>query len=467
MSSWWQRRSLRLRLTLWYAAAAAVTSLALAVFVYELVEHRLSAELDRQLRIDFDILEAQLESDAAGRVRWLVQGAHGDEGYARLAAWFEVWSEDKQLVLQRWPVPATQSSRLPAPAGAGLRFDTVVLAGALSVRVMERPARIHERGVVVRVLRDESDMRRTLQEVLAGFALSLPLAIFLSALGGFVVAGRSLAPVGAMAERARAITSESLDQRLPNPNEHDELGQLATVFNQTLQRLQGSFDALKRFTADASHELRTPLTALRTVGEVGLREGHDPAVLRETIASMLEDAQGLNDLIEALLALARIESGTLPRRRSPVRLAELMEEVCENLGILATENNQILELAVTPDLSATTDRLLLRQTLMNVLHNAIRYSPANSRIEMRAFRRNDSAVIEIADQGPGIAPEFHQKIFERFFRIDKGRARESGGTGLGLAIAKLSVEHLGGSITVESELGRGSVFRVVLPSGPL
>lgn len=300
MSSWWMRRSLTVRLTLWYAA---VTSVVLAVFafvVYETVGHRLAADLDRQLRIDFDLIEPQLDTDASGRIHWLVQGAHGDEGFARLVAWFEVWSEDKQLLLHNWPVPETDiTNSHRAPLGSSLRFDSVELEDGLYVRLMERPARVRERGVVVRVLRDEFDMRRTLRQVVEVFVLAAPLAVLLASFGGYLVARRSLAPVAAMAEQARKISSESLGDRLPVPNPHDELGQLATVFNQTLQRLERSFVELKRFTADASHELRTPLTALRTVGEVALRQSSNPAALRETIGSMLEEAQCLSDLIES------------------------------------------------------------------------------------------------------------------------------------------------------------------------
>jgi signal transduction histidine kinase len=210
-------------------------------------------------------------------------------------------------------MPEEQIRRpLPVAWKAGARFYTVALENKLPVRVIERPARLEQQNVIVRVFRDESGLHRTLREILVGFALGVPLAALLSALGGYLMAGRTLAPLGAMAEQARRITSESLSQRLPNPNPHDELGQLAAVFNQTLQRLRDSFDALKRFTADASHELRTPLTALCTVGEVGLREADDPGALRETISSMLEEAQRLKDLADSLLLLAR----GFPNRRA-------------------------------------------------------------------------------------------------------------------------------------------------------
>lgn len=465
MRSWWKRQTLKLRLTLWYAAATAVVLGVFAWTVFEVVEHRLAAELDRQLRIDFDLVEAQLDTDASGQIRWLVQGAHGDEGFARLSAWFEVWSEDKQLLFRHWPVPESKiKSPLPAPLTSTLRFQTIELEQGLHVRVMERPARLHERGVIVRQMRDETEMRRTLRQMVEVFLFALPLAALLAALVGYWVARRSLRPVAAMAERARTITSESLGERLPNPNPHDELGQLASVFNDTLQRLENSFSELKRFTADASHELRTPLTALRTVGEVALRQGDNPAALRETIGSMLEEAQRLNDLVESLLTLARVESGKVPIQPESVRLAEMVAEVRDCLSVLAAEKEQTIGIVGDAELVVTADHVLLRQALTNIVHNAVRYSPPHTSITIRTTRRDANVCIEVADQGPGIAPEHLRNIFERFYRADKARSRDEGGHGLGLAIARQSVERQGGRIEVESESSKGSLFRILLPA---
>ncbi len=467
MKTWWKRRSLKVRPALWYAAATTAVLTVLACFIYEVVEHRLAAEMDRQLRIDFDLVEAQLDTDAAGKIRWLVQGAHGDEGFARLSAWFEVWSEDKQLLLRHWPVREADIRRsLPAPVESALRFHTSELEEGMRVRVMERPARVREHGVIVRVFRDETEMRRTLGQIVEVFVLWAPLAVCLASLVGYLVARRSLQPVAAMAAQARSITSESLSQRLPNPNPHDELGQLATVFNATLRRLDDSFTELKRFTADASHELRTPLTALRTVGEVGLRQADNPAALRETIGSMLEEAQRLNDLIDALLTLARMESGKQPVYPESVRVAGLLADARESLGVLAVEKQQNIEVDCAEGLVVTADRLLLRQALLNIVHNAIRYAPTRSRITVKASQRHGTTVIEVADEGPGIAPEHHQKIFERFYRVDESRSRAEGGSGLGLAIAKWSVHRQGGALELQSDIGKGSVFRIVLPARP-
>jgi len=465
MMNWWKRRTLKLRLTMWYAAATALVLTIFAWAVYEVVEHRLGAELDRQLRIDFDVVEAQLDADASGRLRWLVQGAHGDEGFARLSAWFEVWSEDRQLLFRHWPVrEADIKNPLSAPLESSLRFRTVELEDDLYVRIMERPARVHERGVIVRLFRDESDMRRTLRQIVEVFLLAAPLAIVLASFGGYFVARRSLLSVGAMAEQARKITSESLSQRLPIPNPHDELGQLAAVFNQMLYRLESSFAELKRFTADASHELRTPLTALRAVGEVALRQGDGVAALRESIGSMLEEAQRLNELIDALLTLARMESGKMLIKSEPIKVPELLTEVRESLGVLAAEKQQTMEFITDNGLTVNADRLLLRQALMNIVHNAVRYSPQQSCIVVRSTQVRSGAVIEIVDQGPGIASEYRGKIFDRFYRVDKARSRAEGGHGLGLAIAKWSIDRQGGSIEVESDTGKGSLFRIILPT---
>ena len=464
MKSWWLRRSVRLRLALWYAAATALVLIAFAWFVYEVIEHRLAAEVDRQLRIDFDLVEAQLSVDTQGRMQWNVRGSHGDEGFARMSAWFEVWSENKELLLRHWPVPeANSKDALPPPQTSTLRFATIELERGLFLRVMERPGRVLGRSVIIRVFRDETEMRRTLREIIEVSLLGFPLAGALAAIGGYVVATRSLAPLDAMAQQARRITSESLSKRLPNLNPNDELGRLATVFNETLTRLEGSFAELQRFTADASHELRSPLTALRAVGEVALRNGHDPAMLRETIGSMLEEAERLTDLVDALLTLARMDATKADTTREDVNIAALLEEIRDQFEVLAAEKSQTLAVTSDRHVAVQTDRTLLRLALVNLVHNAIQHSPSNSKISVAAARHPRGVEISVSDSGPGIAPQYHQRIFEPFFRVDKARSRSAGGVGLGLAIAKRAVERNGGQIIVDSDSNRGSVFRIELP----
>ena len=249
----------------------------------------------------------------------------------------------------------------------------------------------------MRVFRNVSGVHRTLNQIVVSFVFGAPFAAFLAALGGYVMAGRMLQPVAAMAERAEQITSESLSQRLPNPNPQDEIGRLADVFNDTLERLESSFDFLTQFTADASHELRTPLTALRAVGEVALREEGDVSALRGTVDSMLEEAQRLNDQIDSLLMLARGDTHQQPLQVEPVNLAGFIEQVKEWVEVLAAEKQQRIEIETDRSLVVNTDPRLLRHALSNLLHNAIFYSDEGTCIRITAFIRDAETIIEVAD----------------------------------------------------------------------
>lgn len=464
MKHWWRHRSFKARLAIWYAATLCIVLGVFAAIAYETVEHRLAAELDRQLRIDFDIVEAQLAIDEHGQFRWPVRGAHGDEGYAKLFAWFEVWSEDGELRMRHWPVPEDAiHSPLPRPAAGALKFYDQEIESNLPARIMERPARIQGQGVVVRVIKDASDMKQTLAQILEVFAIALPLAAAIAAFGGYWLARRALVPVARMSAEARQITSESLGARLPVANRHDEIGQLATVFNETLARLDASFNELKRFSADASHELRTPLTALRAVGESALQGDGDSRQLREAISSMLEEAHRLTDLTDALLMLARLEAGANIQFES-VDLPTLVSAVRDTLAVVADSKRQQLTVHPLPqNFTVTGNAPLLRHAFLNIIHNAIRHSPEESRIDVRTDVLSGRAFIDISDEGPGIAREIHGRVFDRFFRTDAARSRETGGHGLGLAIARSIIEKHQGTIRILDEAGHGATFRIELP----
>lgn len=460
----WYRRSLKFRLASWFALVSCVILLGLAPVVYGLIQHRLYEEADRQLRIDWELVAAHLGRDPAGGVRWLKRSPATPESPAYASTRFEVWSGSVKL-LAHAPEPGMQISVAPQPSGPAVRPPrTVILAEGARLRVWERPVTIGGEEMILRIFRDVSELYHTLSEILWSFALGAPLAALLSALGGYVMARRMLQPLDAMAEQAQRISSDSLSERLPNPNPHDELGRLAEVFNHTLERLEKSFESLKRFTADASHELRTPLTALRTVGEVALRESSDASLARETIVSMLEEARHLENLTEVLLLLARLEGRQFPVSRQEVSIAQLAEEVSDSIAVLAEQKGQRLESVVKGTPVARTDPVLLRQALWNLLHNAIRHSGRDTTVRLRCCAEADGVVLEVTDEGPGIAPEHQEKIFERFYRIDQARTRNDGGAGLGLAIAKFAVERLGGRIELISEIGRGSCFRLILPA---
>jgi len=295
--------------------------------------------------------------------------------------------------------------------------------------------------------------------------LGLPLVVVLAGVGGYVLARRALTPIDHLASEARRITADRLHERLSVPNQHDEIGRLAAVINETFARLESSFEQLRRFTADASHELRTPLSVIRGIGEAGLGETRTPAEYKEAMGSMLEEVDRLTNLVDTLLRLSHGDAGTVRLSREAVDLGQLTRDVVSSLGILAEERNQRLAVDVAAGVSVDADRLVLREAITNVVDNAIKYSPQASTVNIRVHADASQAVLTVADEGPGIALEHRERIFDRFFRLDEARSRDSGGTGLGLAIAKWAVEVNGGHITVEGGATGGSIFRIVLPAG--
>jgi len=231
-----------------------------------------------------------------------------------------------------------------------------------------------------------------------------------------------------------------------------------------LGRLQAAFDQLRRFTSDASHELRTPLTAIRSVGEVALQEQRSPVEYRDVIGSMLEEVDRLTRLAESLLALSRADAGHIQLLREDISLVRMAKEASSVVEVLAEEKRQQIDIEGDANLVVSVDRLILRQALVNLLDNAIKYSPAGSQILVRVQSGGDKqAYLEVIDQGPGIPREHQPHVFDRFFRVDKARTREWGGAGLGLSITRWAVEAHGGDITLKSEEGQGSTFRVSLP----
>jgi heavy metal sensor kinase len=294
--------------------------------------------------------------------------------------------------------------------------------------------------------------------------MGIPLAAGLAIAGGYFLAGRVLSPVGAMAQKAREISAESLAKRLPVDNARDEFGQLATVFNDTLSRLQDAFERLRRFTADASHELRTPLTAMRSVGEVALQNTLDAATYRDVIGSMLEEVDRLTRLVESLLILTRADSRKVQLTLEDLDLGGLAGNVIDQLRVLADEKQQELALRAPIRVHATGDAALIRHALMNLIHNAIKYTPNGGTIAVEVNATDGRAMIEVRDTGPGIPDAHRDRIFDRFYRVDASRSREEGGVGLGLAIARWAVETNGGHIELASDGTDGNVFRIILPA---
>jgi heavy metal sensor kinase len=309
-------------------------------------------------------------------------------------------------------------------------------------------------------------LRDDLHGLLRVLLLLLPLAAAGACLGGWLVARRALAPIAAMTEHARRISADQLGERLPVVNPADELGRLAAVFNGMLGRLEQSFAQLRRFTADASHELRTPLTALRAVGEVGIHRELTVDGCREVIGSMLEEVDRMGRLVDTLLLLARSDARALALQPESIDLGELAREVAATLSVLGDEKQQHIEVLASGQALVRGDRTLLRQALLNLVHNAIEHTPAGGKIAVRVAAHGGAVECSVSDSGPGVPPEHRERIFERFYRADPARARATGGAGLGLALARSVVELHGGKLEFLAGEPGGSVFRIRLPVEP-
>ena len=286
----------------------------------------------------------------------------------------------------------------------------------------------------------------------------------MASIAGYLLASRSLRPVETMARKAEAITSDKLHERLEVNDSDGELADLARAFNVVLVRLEQSFEQLRRFTSDASHELRTPLAAMRSVGEVGLRKGGGAVEFRDVIGSMLEESNKLTRLVDSLLVIARADAGQTRLDVAVFSVGDLIRECASLFEALLDESGIRLTVEERDEINIIGDRLLLRQALVNVVHNAIKYTPRGGFILLRTFAKQDLIVLEVQDTGPGIPTEDLQKVFDRFYRVEVSRSRESGGTGLGLSIARWNVQAHGGVIEASRPACNGCLIRITLPA---
>ncbi|WP_233217347.1 sensor histidine kinase [Trinickia dabaoshanensis] len=324
------------------------------------------------------------------------------------------------------------------------------------------------RSLRIGVAEDNEQTVQNLRRLLWVLSLSVPGILLVSFSGGYFLAGRFLSPIDDMARKAQAISADRLSERLTVGQQRDEFDRLARVFNETFDRLEGSFENLRRFTADASHELRTPLAVIRTLGDNAMSGPYDAARYEDAMGSILEETERMTRLLEGLLTLTRAESPHRPRDLAAVRLAEVSRGVVDCLRVLAEEKEQTLVFHEQADLNVMLDKPMFEQALINLIGNAIAYTPAQGEIEVRVLRcPGEQALVEVHDNGPGIAFEHRERIFERFYRIDEGRSRATRGSGLGLAIARWAIGLSGGTLEYEPKQGKGSIFRISLPRGAI
>ena len=460
-------KDLRTRLTLFYSALLAGALILYAVCVSAFYLHSLREQVDTSLHRDVETVEGDLNTTADGRVELTSHEGEADEDEKEGGGYLlEVLGADG-TVLYRSPQLNGQTLGAKTEPAVGQPPDEPVSMRLGSGELVRTITRHHElpggKPATVRLAVSEEPYWHEFWEMAGILGIGLPIIVTLVFVSGYLLAARALRPVDVMAKRAAQITADHLNERITIPNPEDELGQLGTAFNATLARLESSFAQLRRFTADASHELRTPLTAIRSVGEVALGKGGDQNYYRDTIGSMLEETNRLTKLVDSLLTMSRADAGRVSLHFSPISLLELTKESSTLLEVLAEEKNQSIQVEGSDAIQVNADRTILRQALVNLIDNAVKFSPEYGIIHVRVFENESYAIVEVQDNGPGIPAEHRTRIFERFYRVDKARARQEGGTGLGLSIVEWAIAAHRGTVEVDCESHPGSIFRLRLP----
>jgi heavy metal sensor kinase len=319
---------------------------------------------------------------------------------------------------------------------------------------------------IIHIGRSLEPLKGVLNEYELFYFYSVPLILAISVAVGWYLARKALEPFEEITRTAERITYENLNTQLQTQHGEEEIQRLVHSFNGMVRRLNESFQQMRKFNADAAHELRTPLAILQGETEVALRSPNLPEEIRSVLASNLEELDRLKRIVNDMLTLAEAEAGRQVLRKEPVEMKPLLEDLVDQMRLLATDRNVQIDLKCTPELWINADKLWIRRAIINLLDNAIKYSKDGGRVEISAAREDSSVQLKIKDYGIGISHDDIPHIFDRLYRADPARSRNSGGAGLGLALVKWIVEAHKGIIDVESQAEQGACFRITLPARP-
>lgn len=460
-------RRVRTRLTLWYLlvlAAVLVVSWSLtAAFLF----FQMRNQLDHYAVQDIETVEGLLYFDAGGRLLLHEDYHNHPESKRVLERFLEVRSPDGGVLYRNERLAGQELGGSPIPREGQNQYSnrSARLADGTPVRMVSRRHVLDGHPLLIRLAYSQSPIWARFEEFCAASLLALPIVLVLAGFAGYLFTRGALAPLQDMARRAGGITSERLHERLAVGDAEDELDHLARAFNHLLGRLEQSFEQLRRFTSDASHELRTPLASIRSVGEVALQKNGSRDQFRDAIGSMLEELNRLTALVDSLLTISRADAGRIQLHPTVFPVIGLAREAAALVDVLVEENGQRIVIEGDEGVHITGDRMFLRQALVNIIHNAVKYSPPGASIWVRVQGDPAGSVqVEVADNGPGIAPEHFARIFDRFYRVDESRSRDAGGAGLGLSIAQWTVRAHGGEIRLVSTPGTGCTFQIRLPT---
>ena len=452
-------RSIRFRLTAWFAGILALILAVAGGGVVYALRRSIDETIDKDLRLRLLAVRTYLDSHAQTE---LAEELGEQAGATPGGAWMRLADSNGAWVYRS---PATRHWNLAVPEPSAIGRSGKVSAATVnghSMRVLSAPV---QRGIVqIGIPSDDFD------EMLSGFTLSMvltsPLLLLLAFAGGYWMSGRALNPVDQIARTAERISGQNLSERLAVRGTGDELDRLSAALNEMLVRLEGAFNRVARFTADASHELRTPIAIIRTTAEVTTARPRTPQEHERAWAQVIVQTEQTAQLIDDLLLLARSDAGQDDLSFESVDLAQILRASTDEMTILAQASGVHLTATIPVKCPVTGDPDALRRLLLILMDNAIKFTPAGGSIHvdmhLETAGGESLALIDVRDTGTGIAPEHIPHIFDRFYRTSQDRSRKSGGAGLGLSIAQwLALRH-GGKLQVQSVLGSGSTFQLIL-----
>ena len=459
-------RSLSFRLVAWYAGVLTVVFLLLGGLTLVLLRNYLEANLldiqARRARQIADTLVARASRGSEAALRSEVESLYSPEVNGRF---IRITRADGAVV---YASGAPQDlrfdpARVPPPVNGGSGARKVRLDGGTLLIATLSAAGSDGTRYRVEVGAAGASASATLTQVLIMLAVGLPIAVGVAVAGGFILVRRALKPVERIAAKAEAITQHNLSERLPVVRSGDELERLSVSLNHMISRLEEAIRGSKQFVADASHELRTPLTVMRGELESLAQDAQLTPDTRETLGSVLEEVARLAEIVEGLFALSRLDAGEAHAEWVRFDLAELAATTAEQMSLLAEDKELTVACAPAPGVMVEGDRARLKQVVVNLLDNAIKYTPRGGRISLSVRCEGDYAVLDVSDTGMGIPADAVARVFQRFFRVDGSRSREQGGAGLGLSIVKSICTAHGAVVEVMSAPGRGSTFRIRQP----
>jgi heavy metal sensor kinase len=466
-------RSLGFRLVTWYASLLTLVFVLLGVLTLIYLRHYLEANLldsqGRRAQQIADTLLARVDRTGESAVAQEVEDLYSpaaNERFIRITR-----ADGRVLYASGKPTDNTfDPSKVPV-LRARSKIEhfrkASVPGGALLIASLKYPTANGARpAYIVEVGASAERTETTLRQVLIMLAVGLPITVAVAVAGGFALVRRALRPVERIAHNAEAITQHNLSQRLPVMHTGDELERLSLSLNHMISRLEDAIQSSKRFVADASHELRTPLTVLRGELESLAQDEQLKLPTREALGSMLEEVDRLAEIVEALLALSRLDAGEGQAESVRFNLFELAATTADQMGLLAEDKNITITREGAQEVTVEGDRARLKQVSVNLLDNAIKYTPNGGSVELRITRDDGYAVLDVADNGVGIPPEALPHVFKRFYRADDSRSRGQGGVGLGLSIVKSICAAHRVTVEVDSHPGRGSRFRLRFPQSP-